>query len=873
MKKMVSSGMYWARPQFLDAVHQAIAASASALQKEAKELASSRLDPIPTPLPSMYQGFSLSRFKASRGAAESAAVASGLRGSYDRIKRVASTQPHFSSRFSVRELVQWDQSVENRVRFWYNLCGINYPSTPVLPSFLSSASSGGSNQQQSSSSSLDDDFAGLFSSTSVFSGLTSVAAPSSQANIAAAYSSASTSNRKKKAFSDKPGVHDVGKEALLAAPLILSDVIERVSASAQDWNIAIFLQHHDPDVAVAAAHALQSAIVSGAAGRGEIVHQLVSNILAHMTMGCPLYAPMATAEDNAVLNLLSHLLVLIDLWILSPSHSDDSTDYDFATLFDEVEALAVFCFCDSSPTVRLTALSILSAVQALRDRHDLSNQNKGFLWLIQQHNSDIVQRARLSLMLHLVGGLEDKVNLPPQLLDKDALRVEHCAVSRQELLWSFVLAETMASWVDNQLSLGPGASQVLRMVRHVAVVKVEVWKTLAYSDGSALPSINPWSSTAPSALNLRNCSLPLPQFALNGTSLVGSLSVDASSGASNILSVAQAMCSGMDVAQRCMANLPLIHRHVHVLLLASMACIPADLDRKSTPSAGTQPTEALSLTEYEQYVYDLCQTEQVALHKYLSNYLNSLLAVFQQSDTDRCLIDSTIIALSRIHWRAMKIVLTSAWKLLCSVSPKKTSRKRQKLRPDLTNLIRRISSSISFTSAIQLDSVDSSSGQLSRAILNFVDDACGAAPAALGKTPTLQIADYIFSLAVLVQRLLTGLEQLGRQGPVILCPHQGPLRQFLNINQNRSVLNSLTSGESTDGVVSVDWRSLAELLQSCLGFGKPAEFRRNMDETEVRSHHSQLTVDTVLKIVFLSAHEGIKQDQGRSAPQNGANAP
>lgn len=846
---MAETGMYWARQQFLEAVHGGIIASLASLQKEVKDMQSLRLDPIPVPLPTLFPGASLTRFKAAAGAAldsdDSTANAAGLRGCYDRLKRVASTQPSFATRFTHKELLQIDQVVEGRIRFWCGLSGIIFPTSRITPQFGSSSAPAGSTSQVPAAGlfSVEDEVFSLQGVEPFASGLTSVATAAAPSSTAPNSLLTAASTRKKKGFAvDKPGLHEVGKESLLAAPLILPDVMDRVAGASPEWNLAIFLQHPDTEVAIAASHAMQSAVVSASVGRAEIIRQLVSSIVCHITIGSPLYAPMATTEDNALCSLVCHLLLLLDLWALTTKPSDVELDYDFAGVFDEVEAIGVVSLCDSSPFVRLTALSILSSVQTLRESHNVQNQSKGFLWLLQQHNSDIVQRARFALILHLAGGISDKVNLPAQLIDKDALRIEHCAYSRQELLWTFILSEMMGVWVDHQLSIGPGASQVLRMVRHVGVYRLEIWRSLALSEGAALASIHPWVANSQSSPSLRNCSLPLPPFALNNmAALTSGAAANADGGfvPTNLFASALSISGGVDVVQRCMINLPLVHRHTHAMIFSAMACIPSALERRAEGAVdGTLGATEEPLSEYEQYVYDLCKTEQTALHKYFSAYLTHFVAGLLNGESDRCLADALVVSASRSHWRAIKLVVCACWKLLVSLSAKKTSRKRQKARTDVSNLLRRMCSSQGFVRALQLDCADAAAPmQLVRTLLYLVDDACTFAPSAYSKTPTLQISDYLVGISVIVQRLLGGLEQLSRTGVCILCPQQGPLRQFLNPSQNRSILSNVLSSQQVDaGEAStlVDWRSLADLFQSCLGFGKLAAFRRNMDETEVR---------------------------------------
>ena len=93
-----------------------------------------------------------------------------------------------------------------------------------------------------------------------------------------------------------------------------------------------------------------------------------------------------------------------------------------------------------------------------------------------------MQKARYEYILEAAQGIEDQVAVAT---DKILVKIEQCAASRQELLWSFVLSNIGYTLIDYQESLGVGSTVVLRIARNILLHRVETWRTIAQTNGAS----------------------------------------------------------------------------------------------------------------------------------------------------------------------------------------------------------------------------------------------------------------------------------------------------------------------------------------------------------------------------------------------------
>jgi hypothetical protein len=719
---------------------------------------------------------------------------------------------------------------------------------------------------------------------------------------------------------EKMTIHSIAKEAIGCIELLEP---ASLLVPHKDFFIGQLLLHYDVDISQAVSIQLQKMIVQQPHLRPLIVTHMLSFIVQFLGCQIPLHAPPAQAEENNVYALFTQLLMLLDLWSLSlhreattgttttssdstaastaspssqsPSSSSSSSSstrgtssktpppptqaVPLMTLLDRVESVAVVALCEATPVARVTAFSLANAVEVLRDRNGLGHYNKGISWLLRVAGTTIVQRARHALLTDIAQGQPSLVRMAS---DRVVLKVEQAALSRQELLWSYILAEIISALIERQLQMGPGATAVLRFTRGLVMHRVDAWKII----GAA-------SST--SGINIALPAFVAAPFTATATAGPSPTADSDSSSPANLLQSAQTIAGYPDVHFRYFGNLPVLYRNIHTVLFSAMAAAPGSgIDDPQSTNFQETATSSELLSAAAQYVDETSRREESSLQSYLSSYLAFWFKNLQFTEDDPDLLEAMLFAGGRIHWRSASSFVSTLWyKYYQALSPKKLSKKKMKARVVVASFLRRIAQLPTLRAVIQLErtnmggnayhpshSNSSSSNSaneivatpLIRVYMSFIEEIAPLFSAQYAKTASVHLQEYFLNNASIVTTFMRAVELLSRSTPYIICPQTGPLRKFLSTTANRSALDTLAQARdepSSSVVANVDWRSLCDLMQSWSYFGKGSTNRKNMDSGELtkllsrikdaRRDAKKAQFDTVMAAIHQSATLALEQ--------------
>lgn len=556
--------------------------------------------------------------------------------------------------------------MEERLKRWCSLSDVPYPGNRIFVGQNRIDDEGPSSGTASQTGTLNQ---GSTTTTPVSTiGPTSV---SSASAVSALANLLEAKKWKKKLLTpEKVAQHELAREAVQCIEFLMPT---EFLLKPDDFVLGTLLLHYDLDIATATSHTLQAIVLRNPDLRVPIIRQVLQLILHYTSCTAPLYAPSIAAEENNTHVLLTELLALLDLWALATFHeqlptAQSLTNYSStsappvprkqywttsqaASLLDEIEAFALVSLCDAVPFVRSSALSILGAIEAIREQFSLLDHNRGYVspiycyfhqtysilitpsltWLIRAHGTSIMQKVRYDYVLDAAQGMADQVTIVRVLScfasqiessvlltslaalfqpsDKILLKIEQCATSSQDVLWSYIISQLAYTLIDNQEVMGPGSSNVLRIARAILLHRVETWRSIAQSNGQ-------FSATTPP-------SLTFAVVATSANSLSGSAFAFSSTPA-NVFQVAQFSSEAVH------ANLPALYRNVHTLFFSMSASVPAqnvpvtfNFD-EAAAQASMKLDEATkaeeygiqnSLASYLAYYFRVCSSQNTYTHQ------------------------------------------------------------------------------------------------------------------------------------------------------------------------------------------------------------------------------------------------------------------